>query len=71
MNHLGIIVNPMSGRDVRRVAARASTSSHQNKQQQVTRLVLGALANGVDKIYLANEPFRINERAIESLAERV
>ena len=70
MNHLGIIVNPMSGRDVRRVAARASTSSHQNKQQQVTRLVLGALANGVEKIYLANEPFRINERAIENIEER-
>ncbi|MDP4599022.1 MAG: NAD(+)/NADH kinase [Pseudomonadales bacterium] len=70
MNHLGIIVNPMSGRDVRRVAARASTSSHHNKQQQVTRLVLGALAHGVDRIFLANEPFRINERAIENLPER-
>jgi NAD kinase len=70
MNHLGIVVNPMSGRDVRRVAARASTSSHQNKQQQVTRLVLGALANGVERIFLANEPFRINERAIENLLER-
>jgi hypothetical protein len=70
MKHLGIIVNPMSGRDVRRVAARASTHSHQNKQQQVTRLILGALNHGVDRIYLANEPFRINERAIENLAER-
>lgn len=60
----------MSGRDVRRVAARASTHSHQNKQQQVTRLVLGALSHGVERIFLANEPFRINERAIENLAER-
>ncbi len=60
----------MSGRDVRRVAARASTSSHHEKQQQVTRLVLGALAQGVDKIYLANEPFRINARAVENLEQR-
>ena len=37
---LGIVVNPMSGRDVRRVAARASTSQHHEKQQQVTRLRL-------------------------------
>ncbi len=67
---LGIVVNPMSGRDVRRVAARASTSGHHEKQQQVTRLVLGALAQGVDRIYLANEPFRINLRAVENLAAR-
>ena len=68
--HLGIVVNPMSGRDVRRVAARASTSAHHEKQQQVTRLVLAALENGVERIFLAEEPFRINERAVENLAQR-
>ncbi len=67
---LGIIVNPFSGRDVRRVAARASTSDHHEKQQQVTRLVLGALSMGVDRIYLGHEPFRINEKAVENLPER-
>ena len=67
---MGIIVNPFSGRDVRRVAARASTSDHHEKQQQVTRLVLGALSQGVEKIYLAHEPFRINEKAVENLQER-
>ncbi len=70
MNKLGIIVNPFSGRDVRRVAARASTSDHHEKQQQVTRLVLGALSTGVDRVFLAHEPFRINERAVENLPER-
>ena len=70
ISRLGIVVNPMSGRDVRRVAARASTSTHHEKQQQVTRLVLGAFAQGVDKIYLANEPFRINSRAVENLGQR-
>ena len=67
MHPLGIIVNPMSGRDVRRVAARASISAHHDKQQQVTRLVLGALQNGVKEIYLAKEPFRISERAVENI----
>ncbi len=70
MKSLGIIVNPFSGRDVRRVAARASTSDHHEKQQQVTRLVLGALSMGVERIYLAHEPFRINEKAVENLAVR-
>jgi hypothetical protein len=67
---LGIVVNPMSGRDVRRVVARASTSGHHEKQQQVTRLVLGAFAQGVEEIFLANEPFRINSRAVENLPQR-
>ncbi|MBD3646630.1 MAG: hypothetical protein HUJ31_04055, partial [Pseudomonadales bacterium] len=57
MNRLGIVVNPMSGRDVRRVAARASTNAHHDKQQQLTRLVLAALEQGVDEICLGNEPF--------------
>lgn len=70
VGHLGIVVNPMSGRDVRRVAAKASTSSHHEKQLQVTRLVLGALEMGARRIFLGNEPFRINERAIENLPER-
>ncbi|MFT7684889.1 MAG: NAD kinase [Candidatus Azotimanducaceae bacterium] len=60
----------MSGRDVRRVTAKASTSAHHDKQQLVTRLALGALENGVDKIYLGNEPFRINERAAEAIADK-
>jgi hypothetical protein len=60
----------MSGRDVRRVAARASTTTHLDKQQQVTRLVLAALEHGVDEIYLAHEPFRINVRAVENLDEK-
>ena len=70
MKRLGIVVNPMSGRDVRRVAARASTSDHREKQQQLTRLILGAFSQGVEQIFLANEPYRINSRAVENLQHR-
>ncbi|MBV1877080.1 MAG: NAD(+)/NADH kinase [Pseudomonadales bacterium] len=70
MNRLGVIVNPMSGRDVRRVAAKASTSTHHDKQQHITRIVLGALEHGVDEILLADEPFKINRRAVENLPAR-
>jgi hypothetical protein len=70
LHRLGIIVNPMSGRDVRRVAARAGTSTHVDKQHLVARLVLAALEQGVDEVYLANEPFRISERAIETLPQK-
>lgn len=64
---IGILVNPMSGRDVRRLAARASTSTHQDKQIQVTRLILSALDQGVEEIVLIDEPFRISRRAVENL----
>jgi hypothetical protein len=67
---LGILVNPMSGRDVRRIAARASTSNHHEKQQLVTRLVLGAFSQGVEQIFLAKEPYRIRTRAVENLQQR-
>lgn len=70
LKRLGIVVNPMSGRDVRRIAARASTSDHHEKQLQVTRLVLGAFSQGVEEIFLANEPYRINSRAVENLQQR-
>ena len=70
MSRLGIVVNPMSGRDVRRVVARASTQTHHDKQQTVTRLVLAALEQGVSEVFLANEPFRINARAVENLARK-
>ncbi|MDH5737368.1 MAG: NAD(+)/NADH kinase [Gammaproteobacteria bacterium] len=58
----------MSGRDVRRLAARATTSTHHDKQLQITRLVLGALEQGVEEVVLIDEPFRISRRAVENLS---
>lgn len=70
MPQLGIIVNPFSGRDVRRLAARASASLHQDKRQQVARLALGALDQGVEEILLATDPFRVSELAVAKLPQR-
>ncbi len=70
MTKLGIIVNPMSGKDVRRIAARASVSTNEHKQHQVTRLVLGAITQGVTEVVLSDDPFRISRRATENLPER-
>lgn len=58
----------MSGRDVRRLAARATTSTHHDKQLQITRLILGALEQGVEEFVLIDEPFRISRRAVENLS---
>lgn len=63
----------MAGRDVRRLAARASTVTHESKMDCVARIAAGADAMGVDEILIVREPFRIAERALEwmSLSAKV
>jgi len=61
---LGLCVNPMSGRDVRRLAARASNMTHEAKRDIVARVAAGADAVGVTDIYIAQEPFRIASLAL-------
>ncbi len=64
---VGIIANPLSGRDVRRVAARADTSTPQSKRNQVARIVVGAVAGGAKRVLVMKEPFRVSTSAIENL----
>ncbi len=44
---LGLVVNPMSGRDVRRLAAHATNMTHEAKRDIVARVAAGADAMGV------------------------
>ena len=48
---LALCVNPMSGRDVRRLAARAANMTHEAKRDIVARVAAGADAVGVTDIY--------------------
>lgn len=64
---VGILANPMSGRDVRRVAARASRLSHEYKREQIQRAVIGAVAAGAENVLLVRDCFRTAESAVESL----
>ncbi len=64
---VGIIVNPLSGRDVRRLAARAGTSTPEDKRNQVQRILVGAAAGGATAAVLVRDPFRIANAAIEAL----
>lgn len=64
---VGILANPMSGRDVRRVAARASRLSHEYKREQIQRAVIGAVAAGAERVLLVRDCFRTAESAVESL----
>lgn len=64
---LGIIVNPHSGRDARRLFARAGTSTIDDKRNQVTRIVVGAAAAGCPRVLLSRDAFRIASAATDAL----
>ena len=54
----------MAGRDVRRLAARATNMTHEAKRDLVARIAAGADAVGVRDIHVAQEPFRIATAAL-------
>ncbi|MDH4148739.1 MAG: NAD(+)/NADH kinase [Acidimicrobiia bacterium] len=64
---VGIIANPVSGKDIRRLVANAPTSTIQEKYTIVRRLVLGAAETGVDQFWFLSEPHHICDRAVETL----
>ena len=64
-HRLAICVNPMSGRDVRRLAARATNMTFEAKRDMVARVAAGADMAGVTDIYVAKEPFRVATAALE------
>jgi hypothetical protein len=68
---VGIVVNPVSGRDVRRLAARAGTSTPEDKRNQIQRLIVGAAAAGANRVVLARDPFRIADAAVEVLGVEI
>lgn len=67
---VGILVNPMSGRDVRRLAAHAANMTHETKRDIVARIAAGADAFGAGVLHAAREPFRITAAALENMPLR-
>jgi len=64
---VGVIANPMSGRDVRRLVARAAAQTPDAKRNQLQRILVGAAAAGARRLLLVRDVFRIAERAAASL----
>jgi ATP-NAD kinase N-terminal domain len=65
---VGLILNPMSGRDVRRLVGRAQTESLEVKRSQLARAVVGAAAGGATEFRFVRDVFRLAEQALEYLA---
>lgn len=67
MGSLGIIANPMSGRDSRRLTARAESVSHESKRNQISPIVVGAVAAGCTRILAPYDPRRLVLGALENM----
>jgi predicted polyphosphate/ATP-dependent NAD kinase len=64
---IGIIANPASGKDIRRLVSYATTIDNQEKVNIVKRIILAAQAIGVDEIYFMPDTFQIGFTAKDNL----
>ncbi len=67
MSLVGIIANPASGKDIRRLVAFGSVFDNQEKVRMVRRILLGIKAAGVDRIGYMPDYYGIVERAMDGL----
>ncbi len=64
---VGIIANPASGKDIRRLVAHGSVFDNQEKVRIVRRVLLGLAAAGVGSICYMPDYFGIVPRALDRL----
>lgn len=65
MSIFGIVANPASGKDVRRLVARASVFDNQEKQAIVERAIIGAEAAGATEFAYLNDANGIVANAVQ------
>jgi predicted polyphosphate/ATP-dependent NAD kinase len=64
---VGIVANPASGKDIRRVVSQATSVNNHEKVSIVQRLLLGLQAGGVQRVEIMPDYFGIGERALTGL----
>ena len=67
MSIVGILVNPRSGSDVRRLLTSAGSSTIDGKVSILRRIIHGAAEAGAEQVVLTRDPFSITRRATENL----
>lgn len=70
MSSIGIIANPNSGKDIRRLISHASVIDNSEKINIVERIILGAQSLGVDKVYMLSDFNRIGYKVKDKLSTR-
>lgn len=67
MTTVGIIANPASGKDIRRLVAHGSVFDNNEKVNIVRRVLLGLEAAGVQEVVFMPDYFGIGSRALEGI----
>ena len=70
MSFVGIIANPASGKDIRRLVAHATIVNNNEKVSIVRRLLLALFASGIQHVEIMPDPFGIGQRALKGLRDR-
>ena len=67
MSSVGIIANPASGKDIRRLVAHASVFDNNEKVNILQRVLLALDAVGVDQVTIMPDYYGLGERALDGL----
>lgn len=67
MTSIGIIANPASGKDIRRLVSHATVIDNGEKTNIVERIILGAQALGVDRVYIMADFHKMGDRVKRDL----
>jgi predicted polyphosphate/ATP-dependent NAD kinase len=70
MSMVGIIANPSSGKDIRRIVAQALVVGNREKANIVSRMLVGLHASGIKDVHIMPDKFRIGTQAIHNLGKR-
>ena len=70
-NTVGIIANPASGRDIRRLVAHGTVFNNDEKVNIVRRVLLGLEAAGVTRVFVMPDSFSIVQKALDGLQIRL
>jgi predicted polyphosphate/ATP-dependent NAD kinase len=67
MSHVGIIANPASGKDIRRLVAHASVFDNNEKINILQRVLLALDAVGVERVTIMPDYYGLGERALDGI----
>lgn len=67
---LGIVANPMSGRDIRRLVARASVFPNAEKTNMALRLIVAAGALGVQRVHMSTDSMGVAAGVLRAAGKR-
>jgi len=70
VSKVGIIANPASGKDIRRLVAYASIMDNNEKTNQLRRIIMGIDAIGVDQILIMPDYYGLGQRAVDGIGRK-